>query len=95
MRQSVMFSSIQTISQKKQALQLSTRQLFKSFFARQNPVFYADLPFIWSYRILKKNRHLVILFLYVGQSIKKQRYHFADKGSYSERYGFSGSQIWM
>lgn len=59
MRQSVMFSSIQTISQKKQALQLSTRQLFKSFFARQNPVFYADLPFILSYRILKKKPHVV------------------------------------
>ena len=45
--------------------------------------------------IKKINGHLVILFLYVGQSIKKQRYHFADKGSYSQRYGFSGSHVWM
>ena len=30
------------------------------------------------------------------QRIKKQRYHFADKGLYSQRYGFSSShvQIW-
>ena len=29
------------------------------------------------------------------QSIKKQRHHFADKGSYSKSYGFSSSQVWM
>ena len=45
--------------------------------------------------IKKINGHLVILFLYAGQSIKKQRYHFADKGSYSQRYSFSGSHVWM
>ena len=38
--------------------------------------------------IKKINGHPMILFLYVGQSIKKQRYHFADKGSYSQRYVF-------
>ena len=26
---------------------------------------------------------------------KKQRYHFADKGLYSQSYGFSSSQVWM
>ena len=45
--------------------------------------------------IKKINGHPMILFLYVGQSIKKQRYHFADKGLYSQRYGFSGSHVWM
>ena len=29
------------------------------------------------------------------QCIKKQRYHFADKGLYSQSYGFSSSHIWM
>ena len=29
------------------------------------------------------------------QHIKKQRHYFADKGSYSQSYGFSSSQVWM
>ena len=29
------------------------------------------------------------------QCIKKQRYHFANKGPYSQSYGFSSSQVWM
>ena len=29
------------------------------------------------------------------QHIKKQRYYFADKGSYSQSYGFSNSHVWM
>ena len=29
------------------------------------------------------------------QCIKKQRHHFADKGPYSQSYGFSSSYIWM
>ena len=29
------------------------------------------------------------------QHIKKQRYHFASKGPYSQSYGLSSSQIWM
>jgi len=29
------------------------------------------------------------------QRIKKQRHHFADKGSYSQSYGFSSSHVWM
>ena len=29
------------------------------------------------------------------QCIKKQRYHFADKGPYSQSYGFSSSYTWM
>ena len=29
------------------------------------------------------------------QRIKKQRYRFADKGSYSQSYGFSSSHVWM
>jgi len=27
--------------------------------------------------------------------IKKQRYHFANKGPYSQSYGFSSSHVWM
>ena len=29
------------------------------------------------------------------QCIKMQRCHFADKGLYSQSYGFSSSQVWM
>ena len=29
------------------------------------------------------------------QCIKKQRYHFADKGPYSQNCGFSSSQLWI
>ena len=27
--------------------------------------------------------------------IKKQRYHFANKGPYSQNYDFSSSHVWM
>ena len=29
------------------------------------------------------------------QHIKKQRHYFANKGPYSQRYGFSSSHVWM
>ena len=29
------------------------------------------------------------------QRIKKQRYHFANKDPFSQRYGFSSSHVWM
>ena len=29
------------------------------------------------------------------QCVKKQRHHFADKGPYSQSYGFSRSHVWM
>ena len=29
------------------------------------------------------------------QSIKKQRHYFANKGTSSQRYGFSSSHVWM
>ena len=29
------------------------------------------------------------------QRIKKQRHHFADKGLYSQSYGFSSSHVWI
>ena len=29
------------------------------------------------------------------QHIKNQRHHFADKGQYSQSYGFSSSHVWM
>ena len=27
--------------------------------------------------------------------LKKQRHHFADKGPYSQSYGFSSNHVWM
>ena len=33
--------------------------------------------------------------LWETQHIKKQRYHFADKGAYSQSYGFSSSHVQM
>ena len=30
-----------------------------------------------------------------SQCSKKQRHHFADKGLYSQSYGFSSSHVWM
>ena len=30
-----------------------------------------------------------------GQCIKKHRHYFADKGMYSQSYGFSSSHVWM
>ena len=30
-----------------------------------------------------------------GQCIKKQRYHFADKGLYNQKYGFTRSHVQM
>ena len=29
------------------------------------------------------------------QCIKKKRYHLADKGLYSQSYGFSNTHVWM
>ena len=29
------------------------------------------------------------------QHIKRQRHHFADKGPYSQSYGFSSSRVWV
>ena len=29
------------------------------------------------------------------QHIKKQKHHFADRGPYSQSYGFSSSHVWM
>ena len=31
----------------------------------------------------------------LGKSMKKQRHHFADKGLYSQSYGFSSSLVWV
>ena len=30
-----------------------------------------------------------------SQQIKKHRHNFADKGPYSQSYGFSSSHVWM
>ena len=29
------------------------------------------------------------------QRVKKQRHHFAEKGPYSQHYGFSSSHVWL
>ena len=29
------------------------------------------------------------------QSIKKQRHHFADRGLYSQKYGFCSTHVWL
>ena len=34
-------------------------------------------------------------FCFSRQHIKKQRYYFANKGPYSQSYGFSSSHVWM
>ena len=43
--------------------------------------------------------HKIKRRLFLGRSydkpIKKQRHHFADKGPYSQSYGFSSSHVWM
>ena len=31
----------------------------------------------------------------LGAVLKNQRHNFADKGPYSQSYGFSGSHVWM
>ena len=31
----------------------------------------------------------------LDNNIKNQRHHFANKGSYNQSYGFSGSHVWM
>ena len=33
--------------------------------------------------------------LLLGRKVLKQRHHFADKGLYSQSYGFSSSRVWM
>ena len=36
--------------------------------------------------------HMFVAALF---TIKKQRYYFADKGPFSQSYGFSSSHVWM
>ena len=41
-------------------------------------------------------RHLLLEEkLWPRQHITKQRHYFANKGSYSQSYGFSSSHVWM
>ena len=48
------------------------------------------------------DNHEIQRFLFLGRkamtnldSILKSRHHFADKGPYSQSYGFSSSPLWM
>ena len=45
----------------------------------------------------KMKRHLLLVRKAMSSldSVLKQRYHFANKGPYSQRYGFSRSLVWM
>ena len=43
-------------------------------------------------------RHLLLgreVMTNLASILKKQRHHFADKGLYSQSYGFSSSHEWM
>ena len=40
-------------------------------------------------------KRCLLLGIKARQCIKKQRHHFADKGLYSQSYGFSSNHIWM
>ena len=40
-------------------------------------------------------RHLLLGRKAMTNLDKKQRYYFADKGLYSQNYGFSSSHVWM
>ena len=37
----------------------------------------------------------ITLYIDIRQHIKKQRHHFANKGLYSQSYGFSSSHVWI
>ena len=39
--------------------------------------------------------HEIERCLLLGRKVLKQRHHFADKGLYSQSYGFSSSRVWM
>ena len=54
-------------------------------------IFYATCPFQGSCGFTSLN----LMTDKSRQHIKKQRYHFADKGPYSQSYGFSGSHVQM
>ena len=46
----------------------------------------------------KMKRHLLLgrkAMTNVDSVLKYQRHHFADKGPYSQSYGFSSSRVWM
>ena len=42
----------------------------------------------------KKKNQKKTTVMRVTKHIKKQRYHFADKGLYSQSYGSSSSHLW-
>ena len=46
------------------------------------------IAFLWDW-----NEYYV--FQYTTECIKRKRHHFADKGLYSQSYGFSNSHVWM
>ena len=42
-----------------------------------------------------KSRLLLESYDKPSEHIKKQRHHFANKGPYSQSYGFSSNHVWM
>ena len=63
----------------------------------------ASLSFTISWSLLKLvsiesmmlSNHLILCHPKPSQCIKKQRHHFANKGPYSQSYGFSSNHVWM
>ena len=52
-----------------------------------------DCPLQYSYLENSKNRGAMTN---LGSALKiRERHHFADKGLYSQSYGFSNSHVWM
>ena len=54
-----------------------------------------SLPTVTPATKLKELAHWKKNYEKPRQGIKRQRNHFADKGSYSQSYGFSSSLVWM
>ena len=53
---------------------------------------------LWMVAVAMKLRHLLLgrkAITNPDKIIKKQRHHFANKGPYSQSYGFSSSHVWM
>ena len=50
---------------------------------------------LWMVTTAMKLKNACSLEEKAKQHIKKQRHHFANKGLYSESYGFSSSHVWM
>ena len=53
------------------------------------------LKSLWTVTVAMKLKDVCSLEEKLWQHIKKRRHHFANKGLYSQSYGFSSSRVWM